>query len=93
MADSPHPKNVCTLLQDKLDRVRQDEYSHYPNMQQLRNRPTLLVIDRTYDLIAALIHEFTYQAMVYDLLTIRNDTYSSVLSVRSLFPAHCPGLL
>ena len=44
-------------------------------MQQLRNRPVLLVLDRTYDLIAPLIHEFTYQAMVYDLLEITNDTY------------------
>ena len=45
-------------------------------MQQLRNRPSLLIIDRSYDLIAPLVHEFTYQAMVYDLLEVKNDTYT-----------------
>lgn len=44
-------------------------------MQQLRNRPNLLVIDRSYDFIAPLIHEFTYQAMAYDLLNIKNDSF------------------
>lgn len=43
------------------------------NMDQ---RATLLIVDRTIDATAPLLSEFTFQAMVYNLLEIKKDRYS-----------------
>jgi syntaxin-binding protein 1 len=37
-------------------------------------RATIFIIDRTNDIISPFLHEFTYQAMIYDLLPVKNDT-------------------
>eukprot|EP00301_Raphidiophrys_heterophryoidea_P024192 c7767_g2_i1.p1 GENE.c7767_g2_i1~~c7767_g2_i1.p1 ORF type:complete len:465 (-),score=126.70 c7767_g2_i1:61-1257(-) len=36
---------------------------------------TLLVLDRGHDAIAPLLHEFSYQAMVYDVLEFKGNTF------------------
>jgi len=38
-----------------------------------KGRSTLLVMSRTDDCLSPLIHEFTYQAMVHDLLKVKDD--------------------
>lgn len=39
-----------------------------------RPRATLLITDRSMDTIAPFVHEFTYQAMVNDVLPIEDGT-------------------
>lgn len=39
-----------------------------------KGRATLIITDRTMDMIAPFVHEFTYQAMANDLLPIENGT-------------------
>nr|POE72125.1 protein transport protein sec1 [Quercus suber] len=48
-----------------------------------RPRGTLLILDRSMDLFAPVLHEFTYQAMAHDLLPIREGdkiTYRTILN-------------
>jgi syntaxin-binding protein 1 len=52
---------------------------HLTSMQrdgQLPSRETcdLIVLDRSIDPVAPIIHEWTYEAMVYDLISVINKT-------------------
>jgi syntaxin-binding protein 1 len=44
-----------------------------------RDRSTMLLLDRSSDCLTPLMHDFTYQSMVHDLLTMEGDkiTYSA----------------
>ncbi|RWA10762.1 hypothetical protein EKO27_g4345 [Xylaria grammica] len=64
-------------MQDLAQKVWEalDEYAQWnPNFPPPSSRPqgVLIVTDRSMDLMAPLIHEFTYQAMAHDLLPIKD---------------------
>lgn len=53
----------------------------------MRQRATLIVTDRAMDVVAPLIHEFTYQAMANDLLPIEDGSkYTCVHRIPHLAP-------
>lgn len=65
------PYMIASALQDKLDAYARDN-SDFPPPNEGRGRSTLLVLDRNVDPYAPVLHEFTYQAMAYDLLPIKD---------------------
>ncbi|TVY83797.1 Protein transport protein sec1 [Lachnellula suecica] len=73
--------HLANFVQNKLD-----EYAHFnSNFPPPATRPqgVLIITDRSMDLVAPLIHEFTYQAMAYDLLSIKDAdkvTYKTLVN-------------
>lgn len=62
--------HLARFISDELD-----EYAQWnPNFPPPTSRPqgVLIVTDRSMDLVAPLVHEFTYQAMAHDLLPIKD---------------------
>jgi hypothetical protein len=66
-----HPQQLAKAIQTRLDVLARTAEGWTPN----DDRATLLILDRSVDPVAPLLHEFTYQAMAYDLLEVENDYY------------------
>ncbi|KAH8880667.1 Sec1 family protein [Thozetella sp. PMI_491] len=71
------PLHEASVLASHLARFVQEELDKYaqwnPNFPPPTSRPTgiLVITDRSMDLMAPIVHEFTYQAMAHDLLPIK----------------------
>eukprot|EP01133_Synstelium_polycarpum_P010259 gene10259-11964_t len=63
---------VAGLTQEKLDHIARTAKNWAPS----DDRSTLLILDRSQDPLSPLLHEFTYQAMIYDLFKIDNDKFT-----------------
>lgn len=80
-----HEANVLCTHVARFVQAELDAYAKYnQNFPAPTNRPRgiLLITDRCMDLVAPLIHEFTYQAMAHDLLPIKEGdkvTYRTVI--------------
>ncbi|PLB49005.1 vesicle trafficking protein [Aspergillus steynii IBT 23096] len=83
------PTHEASVLCSHLARFIQNELDQYAHFQRdfpppsPRPRGVLLVVDRSMDLIAPLVHEFTYQSMVHDLLPIKDGdkvTYKTIVN-------------
>ncbi|KAL2141891.1 hypothetical protein VTI28DRAFT_1824 [Corynascus sepedonium] len=68
--------HLARFVQQALEGYQQYDRNFPPQTQ--RPQSVLLVTDRSMDLMAPLLHEFTYQAMVHDLLPIRDQENGKV---------------
>jgi len=76
--DSP----IGALLADEFHRqimqakrtLGAEFWFHGSQAHQSRDRGVLLLLDRGQDLLAPFLHDFTYQANVYDVLGLEGDT-------------------
>lgn len=83
------PTHEASVLCSHLARFIQDELDQYAKFNRnfpppsSRPRGVLFVVDRSMDLCSPLVHEFTYQAMIHDLLPIKDGdkvTYKTVIN-------------
>ncbi|KAH7398277.1 Sec1-like protein [Pyrenochaeta sp. MPI-SDFR-AT-0127] len=73
--------HLARFVQDKLDMYAQFNQDFPP--QSNRPRGALYITDRSMDLMAPFVHEFTYQAMAFDLLPIQDGdkvTYRTIVN-------------
>ncbi|EAQ88039.1 hypothetical protein CHGG_04658 [Chaetomium globosum CBS 148.51] len=68
--------HLARFVQEELDNYQRFDRNFPPQSQ--RPQSVLLVTDRSMDLMAPLLHEFTYQAMAHDLLPIRDQENGKV---------------
>ncbi|KAG5304738.1 Sec1 family superfamily [Histoplasma capsulatum G186AR] len=73
--------HLARFVQDQLDEYAK-HHDDYPPPSP-RPRGVLYILDRSMDIYAPLLHEFTYQAMAHDLLPIKEGdkvTYKTTLN-------------
>lgn len=68
---SPHSIAIAQQLDDGLEALRQKGALD----PEEGDRPMILILDRAHDLLTPFTHDFTYQAMVLDLLDEVADKY------------------
>uniref|UniRef100_A0A8C1QCG5 Syntaxin binding protein 3 n=1 Tax=Cyprinus carpio TaxID=7962 RepID=A0A8C1QCG5_CYPCA len=70
--DSANGNKLAELVDNKLAR----HYELDDNSKKKGKTPALLlIVDRALDPVSPVLHELTYQAMAYDLIPIKDNTY------------------
>lgn len=70
-------------IADKFSNLMNKE-SNLFDFSQRQGKPVLLILDRRDDCVTPLLNQWTYQAMVHELLTIKNHRVSLVDAPGSL---------
>jgi syntaxin-binding protein 1 len=64
---------LAKYVQIELDAVSKADSSYPPRSRN--PRPILLIVDRSIDVLAPLMHEFSYNALSMDLVGLKNGKY------------------
>ncbi|CAA21822.1 SNARE binding protein Sec1 [Schizosaccharomyces pombe] len=74
--NAPHAsKTMSFILANQLSEIVEEYCSKHPGYHEAASKSTCLIVDRSLDTAAPFLHEFTYQAMIHDLLPIKNEQY------------------
>ena len=78
---SPFCRAIATVVHQMLTQYKRSNTDFVANGDEgvSRERGHLLILDRSFDTVSPLMHEYTYQTMVMDLLDVENGliTYTS----------------
>ncbi|KAJ8326195.1 syntaxin binding protein 1 [Batrachochytrium dendrobatidis] len=66
-------QDLAVQVQEELDKLCRHDPSFPP--QSTFKRPVLIITDRSIDMISPLLHEFSYQAVVGDLIGLETGKY------------------
>lgn len=78
-ASSNFTKEIAVLLNTNLINYRKANPTFWVNGDDVhhdRERGQILILDRSFDVLSPLMHEYTYQAMVHDLLQVSDGVIS-----------------
>ena len=66
---SPVAKELAMSVEQEIESL----YRKVPDLQIKASRPTLLIIDRSYDLLIPFVHDVHYEALLKDLFQVGPD--------------------
>ncbi|EPY51324.1 SNARE binding protein Sec1 [Schizosaccharomyces cryophilus OY26] len=68
-------KTMSFILASQLRDIVDEYCNTHPGFQESSQKSTCLIVDRSLDVVCPFVHEFTYQAMIHDLLQIKDESY------------------